>query len=118
LLGGGVTGGCWLGGAEAVWLCPLLKVAVPFTPKADFDVTSALVPSFCGVSVHVASLIQPAFQVMVLPLIVAGFSAPANLTEVPAPLMENEILVIPTSPRLILPDQLPENLAGPVEAAF
>jgi hypothetical protein len=55
---------------------------------------------------------------MVFPLIVAGFSAPENLTEVPAPLMENETLLIPISPRLMLPDQLPANLAGPVEAGF
>jgi hypothetical protein len=62
------------------------------------EVTAALVPSLWGVSVHVTSLNQPAFQVMVLPLIVAGFSTPENLTEVPEALIEKDTLITPKSP--------------------
>jgi hypothetical protein len=88
------------------------------TPNPDFEVTKALVPSLWGVNVQVISLNQPAFQVIVLPFTVAGFSLPDILTEVPSELIENDTFRLPSIPWLMVPDQFPANLAGPVIVVF
>jgi hypothetical protein len=82
------------------------------------EVVKAVVPPLSGVKVQVISFNHPAFQVMVLPLTVAGRSLEPIRTDVPSPLIENDTLMVPKIPWLIVPDQVPANLAGPVMAGF
>jgi len=112
-LGRGVAVGCEDGADEVMLtLIVLVKVAVPFTPNAELEVTTALL-LVCGVSVQLISLNQPFFQVMVLPLTTAGCSPSFILTDVPSAFMKKETGGVPDIPCWIMPDQLPENLAGP-----
>ena len=114
--GAGGVGTDGLGGGALTGCSALTKVAFPLTPNPDFEVTAAVEPPD-GVKVQAISLSQPALQVMVLPLMVAGWFVLPILTDVPSVPIANATLMLPNIPWLIIPDQFPAKRAAPVNAA-